>query len=322
MTRVVGGSALLKLSAEARPQQGVTMTSRNDDPPRDLGPDDSQHLLNTRRTLEATPRQADGTGSMPITTIANWELRLIELPRPGGRRCARSGSSCLTSPSLAALTAEAARISTRPGRRHDTFSPWPRNRTPRGVDVPSPGRVRPSRVVSERQEPAASVIALQFAFLASQRLAAAAPQDSPTSSDPREGQPPMRANALEQMKAVETHPGSAVVGFNPGGEIAPSQVPPKSHCSPVTKLGTGSDSGTAQHSPGRHLCRKRLYRNSMAAIGWLFIDCSPWSVPCWDEPLCGSCELRCPSRRCLARQAVGVSPDQRRNARVKALASE
>ena len=38
---------------------------------------------------------------------------------------------------------------------------------------PSPRRLRPSRVVSERQEPAASVIALQFAFLASQRLAAA-----------------------------------------------------------------------------------------------------------------------------------------------------
>ena len=91
----------------------------------------------------------------------------------------------------------------------------------------------------------------------------------------------MRANALEQMKAVETHPRLGCRRINPGGEIAPSQVPPKSHCSPVTKLGTGSDSGTAQHSPGRHLCRKRLYRNSMAsfarlaAIGWLFIDGSP-----------------------------------------------
>ena len=59
------------------------MTSRNDDPPRDLGPDCSQHLLNAAYTrLMQLPRRADGTGSMPITTIANWELRLIELPRP------------------------------------------------------------------------------------------------------------------------------------------------------------------------------------------------------------------------------------------------
>ena len=60
------------------------MTSRNDDPPRDLGPNYSQHLLNAAYTrLMQLPRRADGTGSMPITTIANWELRLIELPQPG-----------------------------------------------------------------------------------------------------------------------------------------------------------------------------------------------------------------------------------------------
>ena len=52
------------------------------------------------------------------------------------------------------------------------------------------------------------------------------------------------------MKAVETHAQLRLSSeFNPGGEIAPSQVPPKSHCSPVTKLGTGSDD-SAPHNTG------------------------------------------------------------------------
>ena len=60
------------------------MTSRDHDQPHDLGPDYSQHLLNAAYTrLMQLPRRADGTGSMPITTIANWELRLIDLPRAG-----------------------------------------------------------------------------------------------------------------------------------------------------------------------------------------------------------------------------------------------
>lgn len=33
--------------------------------------------------LMQPPRRLDGVGLMRITTIASWELRLIELPLPG-----------------------------------------------------------------------------------------------------------------------------------------------------------------------------------------------------------------------------------------------
>ena len=159
------------------------------------------------------PRRASGTGSMRITTIANWELRLIELPRPGRAEMRSLWVELRSSPSLEALTAEAARISTRPGRRHDTFSPWPRNGTPRGVDV-RPGRPAecvPSGVGSEQQEPAASVIGLQFAFLASQRLAAAKRRRMV-----RHRQTLMRANALEQMKTVDAQTWLGCCRLQPG----------------------------------------------------------------------------------------------------------
>ena len=60
------------------------MTFKNDDPPRDLGPDRPQDLLIAAYTrLIQLPRRADGIASTRITTIAKWELRLIELPLPG-----------------------------------------------------------------------------------------------------------------------------------------------------------------------------------------------------------------------------------------------
>jgi hypothetical protein len=60
------------------------MTSRNNDQPRDSGPDDTQHLLIAAYTrLIELPRRADGTGSTWITKLANWELRLLEVPLPG-----------------------------------------------------------------------------------------------------------------------------------------------------------------------------------------------------------------------------------------------
>ncbi len=64
--------------------QDAIMTSRINDQPRDLGPDDTQHLLMAAyaRLIEL-PRPADGTGSTWITKIANWELRLLEVPLPG-----------------------------------------------------------------------------------------------------------------------------------------------------------------------------------------------------------------------------------------------
>ena len=60
------------------------MTSRNDDPIRDLDPDHAQHLLIAAYTrLMQLPRQADGMRSTSIIAIANWELRLVDLPLPG-----------------------------------------------------------------------------------------------------------------------------------------------------------------------------------------------------------------------------------------------
>jgi hypothetical protein len=64
--------------------QSATMTSSKEDPPRDLGPDRPQELLIAAYTrLMQLPRRADGIASTRISTIANWELRLIELPLPG-----------------------------------------------------------------------------------------------------------------------------------------------------------------------------------------------------------------------------------------------
>jgi hypothetical protein len=57
------------------------MTSRNNDPTRDLGPDHPQGLLITAYArLTQLPRQADGMRSTSIIAIANWELRLTDLP--------------------------------------------------------------------------------------------------------------------------------------------------------------------------------------------------------------------------------------------------
>jgi hypothetical protein len=58
--------------------------SRNDVQLRNLSCDRPQHLLMAAYTrLMQLPRRADRTGSTPIATIVDWELRLLELPLPG-----------------------------------------------------------------------------------------------------------------------------------------------------------------------------------------------------------------------------------------------
>ena len=60
------------------------MTFRDDPLPRSYDPDHSQNLLMAAYTrLMQPPRRSDGIGSTRITTIANWELRLIELRLTG-----------------------------------------------------------------------------------------------------------------------------------------------------------------------------------------------------------------------------------------------
>ena len=62
------------------------MTTKEDDDLRVLGSDHPQQLLAaTYCRLLQLPRQADGTRFAPITKIASWDLRLIDLPLP---RCA------------------------------------------------------------------------------------------------------------------------------------------------------------------------------------------------------------------------------------------
>ena len=59
------------------------MTTRNDDPPRDLSPDHPQRLLIMAYTrLMLLPKRPDGTRTTWITTAGNCELRLLEMPLP------------------------------------------------------------------------------------------------------------------------------------------------------------------------------------------------------------------------------------------------
>ena len=91
-------------------------------------------LIETYRRLLQLPRQADGMRFATIATIATYELRLMDLQFPGRVDTCSLGLSCLISRPAEASTAEAAGISTKPGRLHDILSPRPAG-MPRPIDV-------------------------------------------------------------------------------------------------------------------------------------------------------------------------------------------